>query len=102
MIDGASQRTVLWRIVLPIMRPVASVVVLLGVISAFRIFDTVYILTSGGPFHASDVLVTYLFDQAFNGNMVGYGDAVGVALFLIIFALALIQLRVTRIGESSL
>jgi ABC-type sugar transport system permease subunit len=102
MIDGASQRSVLWQIVLPVMRPVASVVVLLGIISAFRIFDTVYILTSGGPFHASDVLVTYLFDQAFNGNQVGYGDAVGVALFLIIFVLALIQLRVTRIGESSL
>ncbi len=102
MIDGASQRSVLWRVVLPMIRPVASVVVLLGVISAFRIFDTVYILTSGGPFHASDVLVTYLFDQAFNGNQVGYGDAVGVALFLIIFVLAVIQLRLTRFGESSL
>ena len=101
LIDGASQRSVLWQIVLPIMRPVASVVVLLAVISAFRIFDTVYILTSGGPYHASDVMVTYLFDQAFNGNQVGYGDAVGVALFFIIFVLALIQLRFTRIGESS-
>jgi raffinose/stachyose/melibiose transport system permease protein len=102
LIDGASQRSVLWQVVLPIIRPVASVVVLLAVISAFRIFDTVYILTSGGPFHASDVMVTYLFDQAFNGNMVGYGDAVGVVLFLIIFTLALVQLRVTRAGESSL
>jgi raffinose/stachyose/melibiose transport system permease protein len=102
LIDGASQRSVLWQVVLPMIRPVASVIVLLSVISAFRIFDTVYILTSGGPFHASDVLVTYLFDQAFNGNMVGYGDAVGVTLFLIIFVLALIQLRLTRAGESSL
>ncbi len=102
LIDGASQRSVLWQVVLPVIRPVASVIVLLSVISAFRIFDTVYILTSGGPYHASDVLVTYLFDQAFNGNMVGYGDAVGVTLFLIIFVLALIQLRLTRAGESSL
>lgn len=102
LIDGASQRSVLWQVVLPIIRPVASVVVLLAVISAFRIFDTVYILTSGGPFHASDVMVTYLFDQAFNGNMVGYGDAVGVTLFLIILVLAVAQLRLTRAGESSL
>jgi ABC-type sugar transport system permease subunit len=100
LIDGASQRSVLWQVVLPIIRPVASVVVLLAVISAFRIFDTVYILTSGGPYHASDVMVTYLFDQAFNGNQVGYGDAVGVVLFVIIFVLAAIQLRVTRFGES--
>jgi ABC-type sugar transport system permease subunit len=102
LIDGAAQRAVLWRVVLPVIRPVASVVVLLAVISAFRIFDTVYILTSGGPFHASDVMVTYLFDQAFNGNMVGYGDAVGVTLFLIIFMLALVQLRLTRAGESTI
>ncbi len=101
LIDGATQRSVLWQVVLPSMRTVASVVVLLAVISAFSIFDTVYILTSGGPYHASDVMVTYLFDQAFNGNEVGYGDAVGVTLFLLIFVLAIVQLRVTRLGESS-
>lgn len=100
LIDGASQRSVLWQVVLPIMRPVASVVVLLGVISAFRVFDTVYVLTTGGPYHASDVLVTYLYNEAFNGNRVGYGDAVGVTLFLIVFVFALIQLRLTRAGES--
>ena len=100
LIDGASQRSVLWQVVLPIMRPVASVVVLLGVISAFRVFDTVYVLTTGGPYHASDVLVTYLYNEAFNGNRVGYGDAVGVTLFLIVFAFALVQLRLTRAGES--
>lgn len=100
MVDGATQATVLWRIVLPIMRPVASVVVLLGIISAFRIFDTVYVLTSGGPYHASDVMVTYLFQQAFNGNRVGYGDTIGVVLFVIVFILALVQLRLTRAGQA--
>jgi raffinose/stachyose/melibiose transport system permease protein len=100
LIDGASQASVLWQIVLPIIRPVASVVVLLGVISAFRIFDTVYVLTTGGPYHASDVLVTYLYNEAFNGNRVGYGDAVGVVLFIIIFVLAIVQLRLTRAGEA--
>jgi raffinose/stachyose/melibiose transport system permease protein len=100
LIDGASQRSVLWQIVLPIMRPVASVVVLLGIISAFRIFDTVYVLTTGGPYHASDVLVTYLYEEAFNGNRVGYGDSIGVTLFLIVFVLAIVQLRLTRAGES--
>lgn len=101
LVDGASQRTILWSIVLPIIRPVASVIVLLGVISAFRLFDTVYILTSGGPYHASDVLVTYLYESAFAGNQVGYGNAIGVILFVIIFVFAILQLHFTRAGESS-
>jgi ABC-type sugar transport system permease subunit len=102
IVDGASQRTVLWKIVLPVIRPVASIIVLLGVISAFRLFDTVYILTSGGPYHASDVLVSYLYVSAFAGNEVGYGNAIGVILFVIIFVFAILQLRFTRAGESSL
>lgn len=102
LMDGASQQSILWQIILPIIRPVASVVVLLGVISAFRLFDTVYIMTSGGPYHASDVLVTYLYDVAFNGDQVGYGNAIGVVLFAIIFVISIVQLRLTRAGESSL
>jgi raffinose/stachyose/melibiose transport system permease protein len=101
LVDGASQRTILWSIILPVIRPVASVIVLLAVISAFRLFDTVYILTSGGPYHASDVLVTYLYESAFAGNQVGYGNAIGVILFIIIFVFALLQLHFTRAGESS-
>jgi ABC-type sugar transport system permease subunit len=102
LVDGAPQRTILWSIVLPIIRPVASVIVLLGVISAFRLFDTVYILTSGGPYHASDVLVTYLYESAFAGNEVGYGNAIGVILFVIIFVFAILQLHFTQAEESSL
>jgi ABC-type sugar transport system permease subunit len=67
-----------------------------GVISAFRLFDTVYLMTGGGPYHASDVLVTYLYVVAFNGNDVGYGSAIGVVLFIIIFVFAIVQLRLTR------
>jgi ABC-type sugar transport system permease subunit len=100
-IDGASQGAILWRIVFPIIRPVASVVFLLGMISAFRLFETVYVMTSGGPFHASDTLVTYLYSVSFGGNDIGYGNAIGVALFLIIFTLAVIHLRVTRAGEAN-
>ncbi len=100
-LDGASQGTILWRVVLPIIRPVASTVFLLGLVSAFKLFDTVYVMTSGGPFHASDTLVTYLYGAAFGGNQVGYGNAVGVLLFAILLVLALVQLRFTRAGEGN-
>ena len=95
-VDGASQGRILWSIVLPTIRPIASVVVLLGFISSFRLFDTVYIMTSGGPYHASDTLVTYLYSVGFGGSEVGYANAIGVALFLILALIAIVQLRLTR------
>lgn len=100
-LDGANQRVILWGIIFPIIRPVASVVFLLGLVSAFRLFDQVYILTSGGPYHASDTIVTYLYSAAFSGNRVGYGNAVGVLLFFILLLVALLQLRLTRSGAAN-
>jgi raffinose/stachyose/melibiose transport system permease protein len=99
-LDGASQGTILWRVVLPVIRPVASTVFLLGLVSAFKLFDTVYVMTAGGPFHASDTLVTYLYSTAFGGNQVGYGNAIGVLLFAILLVLAVVQLRLTRANQS--
>jgi ABC-type sugar transport system permease subunit len=99
-IDGASQGAILWRVVFPVIRPVASVVFLLGIVQAFRLFDQVYVMTSGGPYHASDTIVTYLYSVAFSGNEVGYGNAIGVLLFVILLVVALVQLRLTRAGES--
>jgi raffinose/stachyose/melibiose transport system permease protein len=100
-IDGAGQGTILWKVVFPVIRPVASVVFLLGVVQAFRLFDQVYVMTAGGPYHASDTIVTYLYSVAFGGNEVGYGNAIGVLLFVILLVIALIQLRVTRAGEGA-
>jgi len=100
-IDGASQATILWRIVFPVIRPVASVVFLLGIVSGFRLFDQVYVMTSGGPYHSSDTIVTYLYSIAFAGNRVGYGNAIGVVLFLILLVVALVQLRLTRGGRAN-
>jgi raffinose/stachyose/melibiose transport system permease protein len=95
-VDGATQGRILWGIVLPTIRPIASVVVLLGFISSFRLFDTVYIMTAGGPFHASDTIVTYLYSVGFAGSEVGYGNTIGVALFVILAIIALVQFRLTR------
>jgi ABC-type sugar transport system permease subunit len=99
-LDGASQGAMLWRVVLPVIRPVASVVFLLGLVSAFKLFDTVYVMTAGGPYHASDTMVTYLYAVSFGGNDIGYGNAIGVLLFAVLLVLALVQLRLTRAGEG--
>ncbi|MHB1778056.1 MAG: carbohydrate ABC transporter permease [Acidimicrobiales bacterium] len=100
-VDGARPKTVLWNILAPNIRAVSGVVVLLAIVSAFRLFDVAYVLTDGGPYYASSTLVLYLYDLGFTQNQVGYADAVGVVLFLIIIVFAAIQLRIMRAGSKS-
>ena len=69
-------------------------VLLLAAIDSLKVFAIIYVMTSGGPNHSSEVLSTWAYFQAFTANKVGYGSAILVVLLLITFALAYIQ--VTR------
>jgi len=100
-LDGASQGRILWQVVFPVIRPVATTVFLLGLVTGFKLFDTVYVMTAGGPFHASDTIVTYLYGVSFGGNDIGYGNAIGVLLFVILLVVAMIQSRLTRTGKET-
>jgi raffinose/stachyose/melibiose transport system permease protein len=100
-IDGAPPKTLLWKVLAPNIRPVAGVVILLAVVSAFRLFDVAYVLTDGGPYYASSTIVLYLYDLGFTQNQVGYADSVGVVLFLIIVIFAAVQLRIMHAGSRA-
>jgi ABC-type sugar transport system permease subunit len=93
-VDGASLRQDIWHITLPLLKPTAAMVLLLAAIDSLKIFATVYIMTRGGPSHASEVLSSWAYFQAFTANKVGYGSAILIVLLVITFILAYIQ--VTR------
>ena len=99
-VDGASPKTVIWDIIVPTIRPVAGIVILLAIVSAFRLFDVAYVLTDGGPYYASSTMVLYLYDVGFEQSQVGYADAIGVVIFLIIMVFAAAQLRLMRAGAK--
>jgi len=82
-IDGANQRTIFFRITLPLMRPVIQVNVTMAVISALKQMETVYLLTNGGPGNSTQFAANYLYQQAFKAFRYGYGNAIGV-IFIII------------------
>lgn len=90
-VDGANRWQEFWRITLPLLRPVLFFVVVIETIMAFQTFDTVYVMTGGGPVHASYVLVYMLYDQAFVYLDFGYAATIGIALFVIVLAISLIQ-----------
>jgi ABC-type sugar transport system permease subunit len=71
---------------------VIAVVVLLNLIGGWRVFELVYVLTGGGPNHATEMLSTYMYAQAFTINDVGYASAIAV----VIVALAMISVFVRR------
>lgn len=71
----------------------AIVLVLVG---SLKYFDIVYVLTEGGPNHASELMATYMYKMSFTRLKMGYGSAVAFALFLIAFSLSLLFLNLTR------
>ena len=68
-----------------------------GLINAFQIFDSPYILTSGGPGDASRTVVMYIYETGFRFFQMGYASTIALSLFLIVVVLTLIQFRLSRI-----
>ncbi|PKW26750.1 carbohydrate ABC transporter permease [Phycicoccus duodecadis] len=100
-IDGASGFQTTVRIILPLLKPTHLSLLLLGIIGSLKTFELVYVLTGGGPNHASEMLPTYAFQQAFPLQSVGYASAISVVLLVIAVASSLIMVRAFGAGFIS-
>jgi multiple sugar transport system permease protein len=98
-LDGATAWRRFWTITLPLLRPTLLFVIVVNTLASLQVFDLVYILTGGGPVNATNTLVLYMYDTAFNFLRMGRATAMAVLLFLVIFAMTLIQLRLLREKE---
>ena len=83
-VDGAGPVSRLWFIILPMLRPVISMVVTLQVISTLRIFSQVYVMTNGGPAGSSASPIHYIYKAAIERSEFGLASAVAILLFLVI------------------
>jgi ABC-type sugar transport system permease subunit len=96
-LDGAGAWQRFRRLTLPLMRRVILFAIVVATIFGLQVFDTVLILTDGGPGTATTTVVFRVWKYVFGGgDKVGYGAAISVALLLAILALTLIQLRLLR------
>lgn len=91
MMDGANAWSRFWGITLPLLRPSLFFVLVIETIAAFQVFDTIYVMTGGGPARASYSLVYYLYESGFRFFNFGYAAAIGVILFAILLIISLIQ-----------
>jgi len=98
-VDGASAWQSFWRITLPLVRQAMIIVVVWMTMDALKLFDLIWVLTKGGPNHATEVLATWMYTRTFRHFKMGYGSAMGVVLFLMIFAFSLIYIRLSSRGD---
>lgn len=89
--DGANTFQILTRITIPMVSPTTFFLSVTGIIASFKVFDTIQVLTQGGPGNSSSVLVYYLYKVSFQQYKFGYGAAISVILFLVVFVITAIQ-----------
>lgn len=92
-LDGASPWARLRHITLPLLRPVTTYLFVTGIIWSFQVFTLVYVMTEGGPVHATDVLVYRIYQNAWEFRRMGYASAMSWILFAILLGLTLLQWR---------
>jgi len=92
-LDGAGPIRQFFQITIPLMRPAIFLVVLLGTIGCFQLYDQVKIATNGGPNDATTTVTYLLWREGFRDLNMGYASALGILLFIGIFAVSLVQRR---------
>lgn len=90
-IDGANSFQIFKNITIPMLSPTIFFVVIITAISSFQVFDLIYLMTQGGPFDSTNVLVYSIYKEAFEYFNVGRASAIAYVLFVIILVLTLIQ-----------
>jgi multiple sugar transport system permease protein len=95
-LDGAGAWTRFRSITLPLISPTLFFLSVIFAIGAIQVFDSIIVLTNGGPGDSTRSIVMYLREVAFDNFEMGYGSAVAITLFAAIMALTLVQFRVSR------
>jgi len=101
IIDGANAWQRFWDITLPLLRPVIVVAAAIQIIDLFRVFDTVYVMTSGGPAHSTELFPYYAFRSAFSEDRAGYASALGYVTLLVTVIFLIPILRSDRSGNET-
>lgn len=98
LLDGANAWQRLRRITLPLLRPTFQFVSVVLIIGAFNVFLSVYLLTGGGPERSTEVLLSYMYNQAFTTLDFGYAVTIGLLLGGAVLVLGFVQRRISRGG----
>ncbi len=95
-VDGANNTQVFWKIKWAQIMPTTLYILVITTINSFQCFALIQLLTSGGPNHATDTIMYYIYYTAFTRFRFGYGNAMGVVLAIFIAILSAVQFRLAK------
>jgi len=99
-VDGANYFQTLRKVVIPMLRPAAVVVLALTAINALKSFEVIWVMTKGGPFNRSDTLAVFMYSESFRKYKMGYGSSAAVILFLMTLLIIVLYFRQTAAAEE--
>ena len=95
-IDDTPKLRVFWKITLPMISPTILFTSVVAVIASFKVFDSISIMTGGGPLNATNTLVYYIYDYAFRFGKPGQACAAGMILLVIVCVITVLQFQVSK------
>ena len=95
-IDGADNLRIFFKITLPLISPTIFFVLVVTTISSFQVFDLIYLMTQGGPDGSTNILVYWLYKNAFEFFEIGKASAIAYILFILILSLTMIQWKLRK------
>ena len=99
-VDGATKLQTFWKIKWPSIMPTTLYILIITTINSFQCYALIQLLTSGGPNHATDTIMYYIYYQAFKLNRYGYGNAMGIFLAIVIGIFSVLQLKFANNGAN--
>jgi len=98
-IDGATEGQLARYVTIPLLKPVLRTSIIFSVTGSLKAFDLIYILTNGGPAHASEVPSTLMVSMIFNRNRYGFGSAIAVMIIFLCFLVAIVLRKLMKTEE---
>ena len=95
-IDGANGVKKFFKITFPLLGNTTQFLMIISIINTFQVFDQIFMMTGGGPIKRTDVIVYYIYRQAFQIYDMPYASAVSWLLFAVIFVLTALQMKISK------
>lgn len=92
-VDGASERAIFFRIIIPMVSLPISVVAVTLVVNVIKLFDLIYVMTRGGPGTSSRVIAFSMYQEAFPAGRFGYGAAIAIVMLLLLVPVLIFNIR---------
>lgn len=96
-VDGASRWQTFWHVTLPMLRPMIAIAVLFRLVDLLKVFDYIYVMTSGGPGTRTEVLSFYAYQRSFTTIEWGYGSVLGLVILVLAIVVANVYFRLFRV-----